>query len=789
MPISSEELVSALGHGESLAEVAAAAGVPEREVRRIWNQIVRSKVPPPTDSLDGVVGAPVEVLRDSYGVPHVYAENERDLFFGLGFAMAQDRLWLMDYLRRKATGRLSEILGARYVDQDYFYRVLDFRTVCARNYALLGERWQRLLNGMADGINRAISHYESNLPIEFDLLNYRPEAWTPVDLLIGLRYQWWGLSGRLAQITSATILERELGDRLDEFARLERSDLFIVPEGRNAASTGLPPAPARDSLHLDAQPYGSNNWVIRGQRTRSGKPLLANDPHYSYGQAHGNFYPCHLVGAGHAEAGFVFLGTPGMMSGLNDRIAWGFTNNGTTVRDLYAEEIDPNDPGRYRKGDAWEPLAVREVEIGVRGEEPVRKTIRGTAHGPIVNDVIPKIGPNDPPLSLRWVGFEMIEDVPALIEMNTATDWRCFRLALSKWAVSVTNFIYGDVDDNIGYQMSARVPLRNVATRGIRPAWHPDHEWVGYIPFEGNPRIENPPDGIIATANNRPISPSYPWPLYGTYAGGTRQQRILQILSARTDFDRTDFRRMQYDSKSLIAAEVTPRIVSALRRSGDDFLRDIADTLATWDDTARVDSVAPTIFTAFMEAWVPAYAAATLPDQPTVRAAAGSAARRALIGEENLLSTEALDGLIAATMQTALQNLREWFGEDQTGWLWGRAHTYSWPHPLDGIGHFGALLNGPRLPCPGTENTIDNVTPSHAHPFIADSGPTYRLIADLSHPASVLINSHSPTSAHPGSPHYADTIRDWAEGNYQILHRERAIVEAEAEGKTTIVPG
>jgi penicillin amidase len=788
MPISAEDLIAALGRGASLAEVATVAGVPEREVRHLWDRIIRSKVPPPNDTLSGTVGATVDVLRDSYGVPHVFAENEPDLFYGLGFAMAQDRLWLMDYLRRKATGRLSEILGPRYVDQDYLYRILDFPAVCARNHALLGERWRRLLDGMAAGINRAIDQAGANLPIEFDLLGYRPEPWTPVDLLVGLRYQWWGLSGRLFQITAATILERELGDRLEEFQRPERGDLYIVADDRNAAPPGGAPAPVRDSLHPDAMPHGSNNWVIGGQRTRSGKPLLANDPHYSYGQAHGNFYPCHLSGAGHGEAGFVFLGTPGMMTGANDRIAWGFTNNGTSVRDLYAEELNPQNPTLYRKDRAWEPLAEREVEIRVKDAEPVRKTIRGTARGPIVNDVIPKIGPDDPPLALRWVGFEMIEDVPALIGMNTATNWAGFRQALGKWAVSVTNFIYGDVDNNIGYQMSARIPLRKQPARGIRPAGQPDHEWIGYIPFEGNPRIENPPDGIIATANNRPINPSYPWPLYGSYAGGTRQQRILQILTARTDFDRTDFRRMQYDSKSLIAAEVTPRIVSALRHSGDDTLRDIADTLATWDDTFRVDEIAPTIFSAFMDAWSPAYAAATLPEQATVRGAAGRAARRALVGEESLLSPEALDNLIATTMQGALQLLWDRFGTGQPDWLWGRAHTYSWPHPLGDIGHLGALLNGPRLPCSGGDNTINNVAPSHTQPFVAVSGPTYRLIADLSNTGLVLINSHCPTSAHPGSPHYADTIRDWAEANYQILHRERAIVEAEAEGITRISP-
>ena len=788
MPLSPQQLITALAAGQGLAEIARAADVPIAEAQRLWDDLCRQRIPPASDTLTGAVSAPVEIIRDSYGVPHVYARTERDLFFGLGYAMAQDRLWLMDYMRRKATGRLAELLGPDYVDQDLAFRILDFPTICARNYALLADRWRQLLEGMAEGINLAIRRAGDTLPIEFALLDYRPEPWTPVDLLIGLRYQWWGLSGRLAQITTATVLERELGERLEAFLRVERADLYIVPEGQNAATDG-PPAPLRDSLHLGGQPHGSNNWVIAGTRTRSGKPLLANDPHYSYAYGHGLFYPCHLDGAGHHEAGFVFIGTPGMMTGANGRIAWGFTNNGTSIRDLYAEEVDPSDPGRYRLGDRWEPFTTREIEIAVKGREPVRRTLRATVRGPIVNDMVPAVGPNDPPLSLRWVGFEMIDDVQALIEMNTATNWAEFRAALRNWACSVTNFIYADVDGNIGYQMAARIPLRRVATRGIRPANDPDHAWIGYIPFDANPRIENPPDGIIATANNRPIAPSYRWPLYGTYAGGTRQARILEILRSRRDHDAADFRRMQYDATSLIAREVSPRIIAALRADGDGRLREIADILDRWDHRFTTDAVAPTIFEAFMQRWTPAYAAATLPDQPVVRAAAGPAARRALVGEETVLEPARLDALITATMRAALDWLADRLGPDPAGWTWGRVHTMSWPHPLGHHGRLGELLNGPRLPCDGTENVINNVAPSASEPFIAASGPTYRLIADLATPEVVYINSHCPTCACPGSPHYSDTIRDWASGNYQPLRRVRALIEIEAEGTTTIRPG
>ncbi|MGH2461128.1 MAG: penicillin acylase family protein [Chloroflexota bacterium] len=792
MPLNARQLIAGLRDGQDLAEIARAAGVAPADAERLWNEIIRSKVPPASDRLVGSVAASVEVIRDSYGVPHVYAEDEPDVFFGLGFAMAQDRLWQMDYMRRKATGRLAALLGPTYVDQDYLYRILDFPTICGQEYALLAERWRGVVDGMAAGVNRAIEQAGDNLPIEFAILDDRPEPWTPIDILIGLRYQWWGLSGRLQQITGATVLERELGDRLAAFQRPDRADLYIVPDGLNAAKVdrAAPLSPPRDALHLtDAHPHGSNNWVIAGSRTRTGKPLLANDPHYSYHHGHGLFYACHLNGAGHTEAGFAFIGTPGMMTGANDRIAWGFTNNGTTSRDLYAEAIDPADPSRYRMGDRWLPLATRTVEIAVKGGEPVRKTVRVTRHGPIVNDVVPKIGENDPPLALRWVGFEKIDDVQALLEMNTASSWSSFRAALANWACSPTNFIYGDVDDNVGYQFSARIPLRGVSSRGVRPAWHPDHEWQGYVPFDANPRLENPPDGIVATANNRTVNPNYPWPLSGAPASGTRQARILQVLRAKTDHDVADFRRMQFDSKALTAEEVTPRIVAALQRTDDGDLQGIAAILAAWDYTAPVGAVGPTIFEAFMHEWTPAYAAATLPDQRQVRAAAGASARRALTGEETVVDPAALDALIVSATRSALATLTEHFGAEPRGWTWGRVHYLSWPHPLGEHGKLGSLLNGPKFPCAGTSNVINNVSPSSSQPYVAASGPTYRLIADLAHPDVVFVNNHCPTSGHPGSPHYTDSTRDWANGNYQALHRDRALIEIEAEGTTVISPG
>lgn len=788
MAFTAEQLVAGLASGKGLAEIAAGAGVSTQEAAEVWREYASSKLPPAEATLQAGVDGQVEVIRDKNGVPHIYAGSERDLYCGLGFAMAQDKLWMMDYMRRKATGRLSEILGPDYLQQDIMFRMLGFHMVCTRNYYLMGNRWRQVVDSMADGINLAIDQAGDNLPVEFDILDYSPDRWTPIDILVGLRYLWWGLSGRLFQITGSTILERELGARVEEFVQVERPDLYIVPDGAHKGRPGEP-RPVRDTLNLTDDPHGSNNWVIAGSRTRSGKPLMANDPHYTYEHGHGHFYEAHLHGGGHTEAGFSFIGTPGMMSGMNDRIAWGYTNSGTSIRDLYAEELHPDDPSLYKKGDKWAPVTERAVTIKVKGAAPVRKTIRYTAHGPIVNDVIPKVSDNDPPLSLRWVGFEMIEDVQALLEMNTARNWQEWRAALRNWSCSVTNFSYGDVEGHIGYQLSARVPLRNISTRGVRPAWHPDHEWQGYIPFDSMPRMEDPADGIVASANNRTINPNSGVPIYGAFAGGTRAARIRQVLEGQKEHDADDFCRMLFDSKALIAEEVTPRIIAALRQSADSRLAEVTTLLAAWDFRFEIDQLQPAIYEAFMKAWTGAYAAAVLPDQPDVRAAAGPATRRALAGEESLLPGPQLDQLIISTMASALAQLTDRFGPDLSGWTWGAVHQISYPHPLGHIARMGELLNGPGFACAGTNNTINNVTGSPLRPFAAASGPTYRMVADLSDTGKVLINHVYPTSGHPASPHYVDSTRDWASGAFHVLHRERARIEAESEGVTRLVPG
>jgi penicillin amidase len=261
------------------------------------------------------------------------------------------------------------------------------------------------------------------------------------------------------------------------------------------------------------------------------------------------------------------------------------------------------------------------------------------------------------------------------------------------------------------------------------------------------------------------------------------------LLRARRDHDAADFRRMQFDSKSLIAAEVTPRLVAALRGSDQPTLLALAELLAGWDHTYPVDATAPAVFEMFQHHWTPAYAAAALPDDREVRANAGAAARRALVGEEQRLSAERLDGLIVASMAAAHSALVAAFGDDPAAWRWGVVHAYRWPHPLGSHGRLGELLDGPLLPCAGSGNVINNVAPSTSQPFVATSGPTYRIIADLSDPSVLYINSHCPTQANPASPHFADTIRDWATGNYQPLYRRRALIEIEAEGSTRIGPG
>ena len=472
----------------------------------------------------------VEIFRDRWGVPHIYAQGRQDALFAQGFVHAQDRLWQMELQRRAATGRLSEIFGHRTLNIDRVFRRLGFHRSSQREIdSPASQTAIDSLIAYSEGVNAAIRQMKV-LPPEFLLLRHEPEPWTLIDSLSWGRLQAW----RISSNWDSEILRYMLATRLDvgTLAQVEprypAGQPLAVPAG---AASG--PADSDFELRLaDLLPFSgggcSNAWAVAGSRTESGKPILVSDPHLGP-QMPAVWYEIHLEAPDLRVAGASLPGLPGVLIGHNDRIAWGITASFVDVLDLYAERVNPDNPASYRSGESWREGEIVRESIVVKGKtDPWTEEILVTHHGPIVG---PPLGFEDPPLALSSTIYQTTNSLEGILALNDAGTWEEFRAALSKLEAPTLNFVYADEDGNIGYQLAGTVPIRGRGD-GLLPApgWDPQYDWKGFIPFEKLPTCLNPATGYVVSANNKIVDDDYPFFLSHEWVAGYRAQRLSDLL-------------------------------------------------------------------------------------------------------------------------------------------------------------------------------------------------------------------------------------------------------------------
>jgi penicillin amidase len=571
--------------------------------------------------------APVTVIRDRWGVPHIYASNLHDLFMAQGFVHAQDRFWQMEFWRHIGTGRLSEMLGKTTLNQDRFIRTLGWNRAARQDLERLGPEERAILEAYTAGVNAYLEQHRDRLPLEFTLFRlfgrrWEIEPWQPLHTVAWAKVMAWDLGGNWDdELLNARIVDRIGAERLKEIVLPYPADRPVivptpvaeVPEETLRALLDIGRSLQRMTLG-DAPDIGSNNWVVAGSRTVTGKPLLANDPHLSI-QMPSIWYEVAL----HCEpvtpecplrvAGASFPGVPGIVIGHNDRIAWGVTNVGPDVQDLYLERANPQNPLEVEFQGKWEPVRVITEEIRIAGQpEPLLLPVRITRHGPVINDVVEALTRTQTLYAFRWTALEPSSIVQALLRLNRARNWEEFRAALADWDVPGQNFVYADVDGHIGYQATGRIPIR-AKGNGLLPVpgWTGEYEWTGYVPYEEMPRRLDPPEGFIVTANNAVVDPAYPYFLAAVWDYGDRAQRITDLLRAKDRLSIEDMAAIQNDTFSLAAQAITPYILQV--SFTDPLARQAQDLLRAWDFRATPESPAPTIFEAFLqhllhEAWV-----------------------------------------------------------------------------------------------------------------------------------------------------------------------------------------
>ena len=441
-------IFSRLGKGESIDSVCRAAAISRAQFDTWWQSEIAARTPQVSGmkaaSVRDKIKDYVEIVRDAWGIPHIFAGSDEDLFFGFGWAMAQDRLWQLDYLRRKALGRLAEILGPEAVEQDLLVRTVGIHRIAEAEVKQLPGPTLQLLEAFAQGINATIEASREHLPVEFALLDYTPEAWSPLDsVAIWGEFRWY-LTGRLPVIAYPEVARRHLGnDSLYQaFLTPESGDESILPPGSYPAKrVGI--EKVGEMVGDPQEGKGSNNWTVAGNRTTSGSPLLASDPHIAFG-AISCWYEVHLAGGSFNTVGMAYAGVPSVVMGRNEEVAWGLTNNICSQRDLYQEQTNDQHPGCFLYDGHWEPAREITETIIVRDNEPTVKTLRFSRNGPLVDALLPKAIQDLGPVSLRWLGATFCDELTSLLQANRARSNAEFREALRGWQVPTWNFVFAD---------------------------------------------------------------------------------------------------------------------------------------------------------------------------------------------------------------------------------------------------------------------------------------------------------------------------------------------------------
>ena len=530
----------------------------------------------------------VEIYRDEYGVPHIYAQNRADLFFAQGYVHAQDRFWQMEFWRHTGQGRLSEIVGEATVDSDKFIRTMGWNRMAAATAAYYEEEqpdYYALLEAYSAGVNAYIEENRNHLSINQTILNLVGEPW-PIEPWTPVNTVSWGvvMSDVLSrdmfnEIRRAKLIEAfgeanvtiwhpfypyeerpviaptdELTSELPAETKRPGAVTAVNWSRVNFDVIGQPP----DPYALGAGPFiGSNSWVVGGEHTASGLPLLANDPHLGI-QMPSIWYEIGLHAPDLNVTGFSFAGVPGVVIGHNDRIAWGVTNSGTNVQDLFIEKINPSNPNQYEYMGQWQDMEIISEVIKVNGGEDVTIEVRLTRHGPIINDVAAEQleGRNDV-LAVQWTAEEPSRVLQSIVLLNEAQNYDDFRKALRYWDIPSQSTIYADVEGNIAYQLPGLTPIRRDGDGLLPvPGWTGEYEWEGWVPYEELPAVLNPEKGYIVTANHAVVDEDYPHHITWYWDNGNRGQRINEMLTAAIAdgaVTADDLARIQFDSKSLTA--------------------------------------------------------------------------------------------------------------------------------------------------------------------------------------------------------------------------------------------
>lgn len=764
----------------------------------------------------------VTVRRDERGIPYIEAANEHDLYFAQGYVVASDRLWQMDVLRRTARGEMAEIFGRVVLEEDKRRRTYGFVQVSEKIAANVTGEAKASLDAVVGGINAFIASCdEKTLPAEFRILKYKPRAWTAADsVVIGLLMHeslstTWQADVMRAGMASLPAAQRDA--LLTEYSKLDTPVVGSdnVKAKASAMKAAVTPKVSDEIVKLamadeemrqrsaDRVGFGaedlaaSNNWVVSGKRTASGKPLLANDPHLAP-SVPSIWYLIHLSAPGVRVAGVTIPGVNGVVIGHNDRIAWGMTNLGPDVQDLYSEKFDKEKSGRYQTPAGWKDAEVRREEIKVRkvptdpATETVIHEVTVTRHGPIILQRGDAQGRSEC-YALRWTALDTTREmVTTFYKLSHARNWNDFTNALQTYAGATQNFIFADVDGHIGYYGAGYIPVRKTGDGSVPYDGSTDNgEWTGYIPFDKLPHVYDPPSGMIVTANARIVGKDYPYHLTHGWSAPYRQKRINDLLSAKSKLTIDDFRATQADVFAIGGSTFARDVVKLFDGVNvvDGNLRNTLKLLAGWDGKVTADSRAALFVHEMRDVFSRRVVAAAIGEE--------KARQYRWTNQHVLMDTIVAEWpaawlpkdfanwpiFVASCEAETRANMTKKYGADESKWTFGQAVQIKFNHPLT------------AAPLVGNQFKIEPF-PQKGNGYAGGLGPTVnvgpnvsmRLIADPSNWDNTQHGITLGESGNPQSPHYKDQLEDWRNVTPRVFPFSAQAVNKAAKSVVTLVP-
>ncbi|MBI4534792.1 MAG: penicillin acylase family protein [Ignavibacteriae bacterium] len=755
----------------------------------------------------------VTVSRDEFGVPRIEAANEHDLMFAWGYVHAQDRLWQMDVARRVGEGRLSELFGEVTVPFDRMFRIIGIRRVSEEIEHAIAEESRNRLVWYAEGVNAFIGSHRGRYPVEFDLLGYEPETWTPVhSIIIGrlmaweLNLSWWS---DLTLGAIVTRVGREKAQNIFPSYPANIPPIVESTEWRQFAELGSglqeTTRKFRDFMGFPAMMGGSNAWVVGPAKSISKNVILANDTHLRL-QNPSKWFEVQAVAPGYFVSGMSVPGVPGVVAGRNAHIAWGMTNVMADDADFYIERIDSSDTTRYWYDSRWHSITYSTEEIRVKDDSAETVTIRSTHHGPIVTDIRTPLKHTHYPFvaSMRWTGFEISDQLDAFNKINRAKDWKEFRAGVRAFTGPGQNFIYGDTQGNIGYYCGVLLPIRGVQNGMLPlPGWEKEAEWKGFVPFEKLPHSYNPPDGFIATANNKIVDDSYPYRISELWEPPSRVQRLREVLGKNELFSVTDFELLQNDKFSIYAKELTPFILEACADSALDIPEEslVLEYLRNWNFFFETEDIATSIFQQFFVRLV----SNTLQDELGEEllhdyVLLANIPIRVIMRLVQMESSDWFDDvrtdhsetkneIIRRSMREAIALLKGRFGGDLKNWQWGEMHMVALQHPFGLRKPLDKIFNIGPFPYGGGPTALVSGEYSQNDPFAVTVGASFRHIVDMARPYEARVVIPSGQSGQVFHKHYSDQTQLWLNGGYRTSHMDSAYVSRASWDRLRLEPG